>query len=603
MKSSKSKALGRPVEPTSTTGIRLWDDNPSTIDLLGFDAVVDPIIAAVRQGDVHPLTVSVQSPWGGGKSTVLELIAEALAKDDRCIVVRSNPWQYDDHADVRGALIADILNGIKDQVHEESVKEQVAGKIKELFGRISLSRLATAVVRGALALHVDPTHVATLPTDLASIFSPKESNDPTTMAGFADSYKSLLQSIPGIDRVVVLVDDLDRCLPDAVTAVLEAIKLFLCTDKMVFVLAADQDMVRDAIAVSLDGDRRGDTFARWYLEKIVQLPVALPRLSQSDAEAYIGLLFLRRSLSPEVFKGLAQHVRERRRAGNAGLLACFDGLDAPAVQEDLRLAAQLAEGLSADRRANPRQIKRFLNAFGVRESVVKARGIEIRPAAMMKMLLLEEMFRTSFGTLAATPAPERVALIGQWEAWAKPSGDGDAPDLPDGISEETRAWAASEPSLTQEKLDRYIDLAASLVRVGIGTVVSDLVMGLVEGLLSDAQSAREAVVESLPDVPEDEQHEAVEILFAHGRRSGSSDAVIRGAAAWASANPNMAPVLASRIESQCWGASLTPGSVVELAGVGNTAFTELVRKARQDQSLSAQVRETATAELEALDGN
>ena len=68
--------------------------------------------------------------------------------------------------------------------------------------------------------------------------------------------------------MVVLVDDLDRCLPDAVTATLEAIKLS-CPPRMVFVLAADQDMVRDAIPVSLDGARRGDIFAKRYLEKIV----------------------------------------------------------------------------------------------------------------------------------------------------------------------------------------------------------------------------------------------------------------------------------------------------------------------------------------------
>lgn len=95
---------------------------------------------------------------------------------------------------------------------------------------------------------------------------------------------------------MVLVDDLDRCLPDAVTATLEAIKLFLSTEKMVFVLAADQDMVRDAISVSLDGARRGDIFAQRYLEKIVQLPIALPRLSAADAEAYIGLLIAGRSM-------------------------------------------------------------------------------------------------------------------------------------------------------------------------------------------------------------------------------------------------------------------------------------------------------------------
>ena len=62
-------------------------------------------------------------------------------------------------------------------------------------------------------------------------------------------------------------------------ATLEAIKLFLSVEKVAFVLAADQEMVRESIAVSLDATGRGEQFALRYLEKIVQLPLSLPRIS------------------------------------------------------------------------------------------------------------------------------------------------------------------------------------------------------------------------------------------------------------------------------------------------------------------------------------
>src|SRR5580704_554881 len=82
--------------------IHLWDDNPSTLDLLGFDAVVQPVLAALEQPDLDPLTISVQSPWGGGKSTMLELLYLQLRHQKRYVVVRTSPWEYDDHDDVRG---------------------------------------------------------------------------------------------------------------------------------------------------------------------------------------------------------------------------------------------------------------------------------------------------------------------------------------------------------------------------------------------------------------------------------------------------------------------------------------------------------------------
>lgn len=350
--------------------IRLWDDNPSTLDLLGFDAVVEPIVAAVRERSIHPLTLSVQSPWGGGKSTILKLIEAEFQDDDSCFVVSTNPWAYDDQADVKGTLISEILHGIESQIPDPGIKAKVADKAKELLGRISWSRAAVAIAKGALTFQVDPQQIA-------DIFQPKDPGGPDSMASFNDAYKELLALIPNVERVVVLVDDLDRCLPDAVTATLEAIKLFLSTEKMVFVLAADQDMVRDAISVSLDGARRGDIFAQRYLEKIVQLPIALPRLSAADAEAYIGLLIAGRSMEESDLQALAEHVRARRNANQSPLLHDFDDLAVKPSEEDLALAIQLAEGLSADRRSNPRQIKRFLNAFGVRESIARARGVTI----------------------------------------------------------------------------------------------------------------------------------------------------------------------------------------------------------------------------------
>ena len=130
--------------------IRLWDDNPSTLDLLGFDAVVEPIAAAVHERNIHPLTLSVQSPWGGGKSTILKLIEAEFKDDDTCFVVSTNPWAYDDQVDVKGTLISEILHGIERQIPDPGLKAKVAEKAKELLGRISWSRAAVAIAKGAL---------------------------------------------------------------------------------------------------------------------------------------------------------------------------------------------------------------------------------------------------------------------------------------------------------------------------------------------------------------------------------------------------------------------------------------------------------------------
>src|SRR4051812_47268404 len=95
-------------------GATLWDDNPATEDLLGFDAIVSPVLSALRQPNLDPITIGVHSPWGGGKSTILNLLE--AAKDERWAIVRTSPWEYEDQLDVKGTLIAEVLTALRDDL-------------------------------------------------------------------------------------------------------------------------------------------------------------------------------------------------------------------------------------------------------------------------------------------------------------------------------------------------------------------------------------------------------------------------------------------------------------------------------------------------------
>jgi hypothetical protein len=202
---------------TEPTALKLWDDNPSVIDLLGFDAVVEPIVEAIGTADVDPLAIGVHSPWGGGKSTVLNLLEKRLETGGRYVVIRTDPWQYDNHDDVRGSLIAEVLDQLGSTFNADGT---IKGRITDLVKRISWTRVGLALGKGALAMQWNPD-------ELIDAFTPRGRSDDKSMAGFKDAFNTLVKGLPDIDRVVVLVDDLDRCLPPAVMATLEGIKLFL----------------------------------------------------------------------------------------------------------------------------------------------------------------------------------------------------------------------------------------------------------------------------------------------------------------------------------------------------------------------------------------
>jgi hypothetical protein len=113
------------------TTARLWDDdNPSATDLLGFDAVVAPVRVAISIAGSRPPHDRDPRAVGRGKSTVLGLIAADLKDDDAYVVVQTNPWEFDNQADVKGTLIAQVLQTLGERFEKT---EGVTGKVQRLL--------------------------------------------------------------------------------------------------------------------------------------------------------------------------------------------------------------------------------------------------------------------------------------------------------------------------------------------------------------------------------------------------------------------------------------------------------------------------------------
>jgi len=561
--------------------LALFDDNPATLDVLGFDAVVVPVLTALRQPDLDPITVGVHAPWGAGKSTLLGLI-EAAAEHEPWVLVRVNPWEFDDQLDVKGTLIATVFEELERRLGaDEDLKKKLTG----LFRRISWSRVGLAVAKGALTMQWDPEK-------LVDAFNPHEEEGPRSLTQFRAEFDGLLSDVKDVHRVVVLVDDLDRCMPPAVIATLEAIKLFLSVRKMAFVIAADQDMVENAIAAEIGTSRRGDFFARHYLEKIVQLPISLPQLSPADTEAYIGLL-LSRAANPDGFVALADHCAQRRRDCKFPLLADFNGKASAPSDELLRLAAQLAAGLEPSKRGNPREIKRFLNGFAVRSQIATGRGLDVPSPVLAKLLLLEGRFRDDFKTLLAVDAADRAAFLAAWEAWGR-----GADEAPKGIRPETRDWAGSEPSLAgQEDLDAYLTLAATLVAASTAAGLTDELRELVRDLLGSELLRANQAVETLAKRRPEEQRRVVEALFDETRRADDVEPIIETLIKVGNAIPLVVDDIADRLRVALW-ARLGAGNAFDLGTSKQERFKALARDLVADQATPESVRIGAQTALE-----
>ncbi len=475
-----------------TRSIPLWADNPTAVDLLGFADIAEPVLDAVGRERLDPVAVGIFGDWGSGKTTILELIALDLREADGVVVVYTHPWEYDPSLDPRASLMAEVLGALRERAEKD---ESRWGRTKERFAglakRIQWSKAITLATKSAMTFSLPSVEA------LVDIFSGtgEQPVDPT-LQGFRDEFATLMVELDDVQRVVVLVDDLDRCLPETVVMSLEAIKLFLSVPKMAFVIAADARLVELAIAQRFGTTQRGGRMAREYLEKIVQIPVSVPALGLGDTEAYLSLMLLEHHLDGDAaaLGKLVAHCDERRRRAEPSVFR-----DVPAellpdrAGSDLALAAMLAPVLYKELDGNPRRLKRFLNAFWIRSGIARRRGAAPEETALAKLMVLEQLEPDAFGQLLDWLGDGTLAEKLRRLEDGKPV---------EGAHTAFEWWSQMRPKLADVDLGPYLRLAASLRRrPGPRSDLRPELADLLDALQSSALKERSDAQKRLRELP------------------------------------------------------------------------------------------------------
>jgi predicted KAP-like P-loop ATPase len=404
----------------------MWPDNETEEDFLNFSGVAGTVAEIIVQAQRRPISVGVSGAWGVGKSSMIRLIRKALAgrahlDGPKFIFVEFNAWLYQGYDDARAAL----MDVIATKLHAQAEAEKSAvDKTKDLLKRVDWLR--TAKLAGsaiALAAGVPPIglvgdlydvvkKVGAGQVDQATIqeaekaaseaagtfgglLRPKTTTSPPKeIQDLRNAFEEALREM-GV-TLVVLIDDLDRCLPETTISTLEAIRLFLFLDNTAFVIAADDQMIKYAVKRHFEGITDDDLVTS-YFDKLIQVPIRVPPLGTQEVRAYMMLLFVENS---GIDKGLKEHIRAKVCEQ---LSQTWQGkrVDRAFVQSLGTIPSELVARLdAADRLApmmtkasgingNPRLIKRFLNALAIRMAISRAHNVGVDEAALAKMLLFE----------------------------------------------------------------------------------------------------------------------------------------------------------------------------------------------------------------------
>lgn len=416
----------------------LIPDHETEVDFLNCDAISHTVVELLKDNRSRALTIGIHGDWGAGKSSILKMIESELKTDKNVACLWFNGWAFEGFEDAKTVLIqVTIAELCRQRSSVGKVKELATQllrrvdwlKVIKLGGGVAFNVLTgmpspnqvTSVIANLKSLATDlaqlkPDDIQARLEDAASILKPKEeANIPEAIHAFRSEFQALLEEAK-VDQLVVLIDDLDRCLPGTAIETLEAIRLFLFVPKTAFVIGADEAMIEYAVRQhfpELPVASGPLPYARNYLEKLIQVPLRIPTLGAQETRTYVTLLLVQ------------GFVGEDHKGFQTLLAKAKDGLSKPwlvstLLQHDIQevdpakqdalnavfvLAQRIGPMLAEGTKGNPRQIKRFLNALLVRQTIAKARGFsDLINQAVLAKLMLAERFQPDFYDYIAAKA-------------------------------------------------------------------------------------------------------------------------------------------------------------------------------------------------------
>ncbi len=421
-------------EPSSSNTYTLTD-LPTDEDRLDFTPYVETLVDIIRSpGANTPLTIGVFGTWGAGKTSLMRMVQRRLLVKDGFRTAWFDAWKYDKETALWRALLLQVLEALRKAIPRE--EEKALGELADLQTtlyraldreetgslQIDWGRTGSGLAQGALQIGLSFLPILGPLTKLVEELQERGS---TTAAEkliaavqrqrtqihieqvqFLEQFHARFDDLINTHirknkhRLIVFIDDLDRCMPEKAIEALEAIKLFLDVEGCVFMLGLDQDVIARGIELKYRelspredsaGEGRFLIEGAHYLEKIIQLPFQIPPIEREDMIGFVQ-----------------------------NLVSDWPAADCPHV---------FAEGLGN----NPRQIKRAVNVFLLLWNLAQKRKKKlqgrIKPVRLAKVVTIQNVYPALYEALKRTPRLLRE-LEDYYRAEVSPLPEGEARSEP-----------------------------------------------------------------------------------------------------------------------------------------------------------------------------
>jgi predicted KAP-like P-loop ATPase len=293
-----------------------YNDRPNKKPSLNFELYakeLGKIAVKATTSDEGAFTVGIFGSWGSGKTTLMRCIERKLQnfiteftpeefelhlldrnfEATKFKTIWFNPWKYDDTHGIRNALIQTILR---------EMAENSQGMVKEncnnLATRYNVSERILYVGEhlAGVALQsqmwgINPIEIIKgLTKSVERISENPEQNEVNNLNldtdpylfinSFEAQFREVVKEYVGENgRLVIFIDDLDRCLPENALTVLESLKLYLDNANCVFFIGLDKRVIEQAVKQRY---KDLNVTGKEYIEKMIQLNFFLPEKNSNQ---------------------------------------------------------------------------------------------------------------------------------------------------------------------------------------------------------------------------------------------------------------------------------------------------------------------------------
>jgi ABC-type dipeptide/oligopeptide/nickel transport system ATPase component len=320
-------------------------DSPAEQPALGFSGYT-AALREIIENSRPQFAIGIFGGWGSGKTTLMHALEKSLDKK-KIIAVRFSAWRYEKEEHLIVPLLDVIRERLVQWADENAGMKKIALETASTVGKVMHSLLAGLSIKVGMPRALEMSFEANKALEQGKAWREEDKDARTPRSFYHASFQALREAFQsfvgqGQDerRIVIFVDDLDRCLPQGALEVLESMKLFFDLEGFIFVVGLDQAVVEWSIDTkyrqqgSSDEERetrriRGSD----YIKKIFQVPFSLAPIANTQLDEFLSSIYQEAALPPE-----QQTEMETVVSPHLGFLFTEAGI-------------------------NPREVKRYINAY------------------------------------------------------------------------------------------------------------------------------------------------------------------------------------------------------------------------------------------------